>query len=255
MKIFVITHKDYFFPKEEYYVPLQVGTSLLKGKYIKDSQGENISELNSSFCELTALYWIWKNASEDIVGLVHYRRYFSSNSDGVIFSGKKILGKKELLSKLESNDIIISQPRNYFIFSIRKHYCKAHAPGDLDKLKQVVHVLSPEYDNAFETVMSSTKISLYNMLICRKEVLNEYCSWLFPILFELKNHINYEHYDSYQKRVFGFLGERLFNVWLYKNKDKYKQCYVPVTNIEGENLLYKGFCLFKRHFLKREQGI
>ncbi|MEY8711619.1 DUF4422 domain-containing protein [Mangrovibacter phragmitis] len=252
MKIFVITHKDYTFPSEGYYIPLQVGPNSLNSQYLRDNTGDNIAVLNQSFCELTALYWIWKNVSTDIVGLVHYRRYFSAENDsGINFIKSKIIDENEIISKLQHSDILIPKPRNYFIFSIRKHYAKAHFESDLIKLEKVILKRCPEYKNAFDSVMDNTKLSLYNMFICKKVIIDEYCQWLFPILFDLKDNIDITHYDKYQKRIFGFLGERLFNIWLVHNSGKYSQGYIPVRNIEGENLPLKAIGLLKRHLLKR----
>ncbi|MEL5653697.1 DUF4422 domain-containing protein, partial [Serratia nevei] len=93
------------------------------------------------------------------------------------------------------------------------------------------------------------KISLYNMFISRKEIIDEYCEWLFGILFSLKDKIPYETYDTYQRRVFGFMSERLFNVWIRANAHRLKVKEMAVANIEGENVLKKGFGLIKRQYL------
>lgn len=77
IKIIVAAHKPYEMPDDEVYLPVYVGAM---GKtdvgYQRDDEGENISILNPYFCELTGLYWAWKNLSEDYIGLVHYRRLF-----------------------------------------------------------------------------------------------------------------------------------------------------------------------------------
>lgn len=78
--IYQITHKYcYKLPYQEGYIPMYVGATGNKNVpagYMRDDVGDNISEKNNSYCELSGLYWIWKNCEADIVGLVHYRRYF-----------------------------------------------------------------------------------------------------------------------------------------------------------------------------------
>ena len=81
IKILVATHKKYDMPSEDIYLPIHVGR---EGKedlgYQGDNQGENISLKNSNYCELTGLYWAWKNLQCDVIGLSHYRRYFTDKS-------------------------------------------------------------------------------------------------------------------------------------------------------------------------------
>jgi len=84
VKVIIATHKKYRMPNDDMYLPLYVGAEGKKDRkgdelnlgYVKDNTGENISSLNPSFCELTGLYWAWKNLVVDYIGLVHYRRYF-----------------------------------------------------------------------------------------------------------------------------------------------------------------------------------
>lgn len=249
-RIYVVSHKSYEFPKDSFFVPLQVGKSPQKiaEHSVKDSSGNNIADLNSSFCELTAIYWIWKNTQDEFIGLSHYRRYFSSNSDALKVNGKNIASSAELGDLLKDTDILISKPRNYYITSIKNHYVHAHHQSDYTKLRDEISLQHPAYLADFDHVMGGTKISLYNMFVCKKSLIDEYFAWLFPILFALEKKIPYQDYDAYQKRVFGFMAERLFNVWLHHQRDRLKIKYLPVVNIDGENLLLKGIGLLKRHF-------
>ena len=77
IKIIIASHKKYQTAEEEMYVPIQVGAEVkekIEG-YIQDNTGDNISTKNPYYCELTGLYWAWKNLDADYIGLVHYRRY------------------------------------------------------------------------------------------------------------------------------------------------------------------------------------
>lgn len=250
MKVFVVSHKSYEFPTVQEYVPLKVGVSddRIAPHYEQDCDGDNIAQLNPSFCELTAAYWIWKNSQDDMIGLAHYRRYFASSSSSLMVKGKRIASPDELNKFLEEADILVAKPRNYFITSIKSHYIHAHHESDYTQLRDEIALQQPDYLKDFDHVMAGTKISLYNMFVCKKSLIDGYFSWLFPLLFALEKKIDYQNYDAYQKRVFGFMAERLFNVWLHHQRDRLSIKYMPVVNIDGENLILKGIGLLKRHF-------
>nr|WP_315540857.1 DUF4422 domain-containing protein [uncultured Haemophilus sp.] len=253
LTVLVITHKDYEFPHSACYRPLFVGgkrpKSLKNEVFYRDNSGVNIAEKNSSFCELTGLYWAWKNGvfeNNQYVGLVHYRRYFAGKA--LYLKKKQIASESELLTILEKYDVILPRKRNYFIESIYAHYQHAHHIKDLELTRVVITELQPEYLKSFDTVMQGRKLHLYNMFVMPSEKASEYCHWLFSILFELEKRVDVTQYDNYQKRVFGFIAERLFNVWILYNQLNVK--YLPVVNLEGENLIKKGLNLLKRKFLK-----
>ena len=212
LKIIIATHKKYEFPNASYYVPIQVGKTLtgLELNILSDNTQINISDKNQSYCELTALYWAWKNRffqDVDYIGLVHYRRYFSGK--GLRVKGKTIASENELSTLLKDADCLVP--------------CKRDKYSD--------------YLNSFDSVMQGKILHLYNMFVIKKSLFEEYCHWLFTILFELEKKIDVSTYDSYQKRVFGFIAERLFNVWLQKNNIKLKE--VEVVSLEKQNIIFK----------------
>lgn len=241
IKILVATHKEYWMPKDEVYLPLHVGR---EGKqnlgYVGDNTGENISAKNANYCELTGLYWAWKNLECEYIGLCHYRRYFSKKSVG---KDKKaaILHKDDYEKLLQKYDVLLPKKRNYYIETVRSQYEHAHNKRDLDEVEKIVQELYPEYSEAFNKVMNRTKLHILNMFVMKKEKFDEYCKWLFDILFELEKRINISDYNKYEARVFGFLSERLFNVWL--ERQNMNCCEVPVVNLEDVNWI-KKICNF-----------
>ena len=247
IKILVATHKTYNFPEGTMYQPIQVGKTIGLNDfgYLGDDTGDNISDKNRSFNELTALYWAWKNEffkDSDFCGLVHYRRYFSGQDTAI--NGKRVLGPDGAEKLMADSDVVVPKKRNYFVETIKSHYIHAHYEKDFNHIRELILEQSPSYIDAFDRVMGQRSLHLYNMFIMRPELFTAYCEWLFPLLFELEKRVDISSYDDYQKRIFGFLAERLFNVWLLKNNLKVKE--LKVVNIEGENLLLKGLNMLKR---------
>ena len=116
-KILVAAHKAYGVPESDLYLPIQVGAEGKDGiGFIRDDSGENISNLNANFCELTGAYWAWKNLDDDYIGLVHYRRYFAGKEKFKVNGRtKKILSENELDKLLLNTDIILPKKRSYYI--------------------------------------------------------------------------------------------------------------------------------------------
>lgn len=247
-KLMIVSHKPYRFPENPLYVPIRVGCrgATEIGGNRCDNTGENISEKNGTYCELTALYWAWKNRffeADDYVGLVHYRRYFSGKMH---FGPQKILSKEEILTILRSFDVIVPAKRCYCIETVYSHYTHAHHRKDLDAIRKTIASEAPDYLEAFDTVMQQRRLYLYNMFVISSARFDAYCGWLFPLLESAEREIDVSGYDDYQRRVFGFLAERLFNVWLLKNALSTYE--VKIVNLEGESLLKKGVMMLKRKF-------
>lgn len=217
IEIYVASIKDFDLPTyEKCYIPIEVGYLLreyhLSIKSANDAVGNNISKLNESFCELTALFWLWKNSNAEIVGLLHYRRYlgFSRTQKNSILKEENI---REILSE---KDIIL--PRKKFLYgSVRSQYATGQYIKDYDLCGDIIKEKYPDYYKDFIEISNEESMYAYNIFIAPKELIDQYCEWIFDVLFCAMKRIDYIHYTNQQKRIFGFLSERLFNVWLRHN--------------------------------------
>lgn len=238
-RIYVMTHKKIEPIQNDIYIPLHAGR---KGKenlgYVGDDTGDSISEKNSSYCELTGLYWLWKNVDCDNVGICHYRRFFTRN--------EQILDKEYIEQVLQDYDMIIPDSRCAKEESVKLHYAARHNVEDLLLCGEIIKSNCPEYYGAFDFVMNSNLISVGNMWITHKHIFNKYCEWLFDILFEVEKRLDFSKYDDYQGRVMGFLSERLFRVWLLMQDYTIREEYVKMietkdflNDIKGTQLKYQ----------------
>lgn len=183
------------------------------GAAFTDDTGENIHSKNPFYCELTALYWIWKNDKSGIVGLEHYRRFFLS-----LNGHHRPLSRCQIRKILKTHDVIVSSPVNWGgVESVRGQYERSHIVSDLVLCEKIIKKNSPEFSPFFTKFFSEYSLSPFNMFVMRKPLLNEYCAWLFPLLAMVESELGDLSCRSlYQQRVFGFLAERLFNVWIMK---------------------------------------
>lgn len=194
---------------------IQAGAALtqerISDKMITDDTGKHISSRNQQFCELTALYWIWKNAEEDIVGLVHYRRHFILPEDWV--------------ERMRRNEVDVILPVPLYVApSVAENYRERHDPSDWEYMMQYLKENHEKEYNQAEEFFGKNLYSPCNMFIMRKEVLDELCVWLFPILFQAAGYGG-ERKDRYQNRYPGFLSERLMSFYFERHRNRYKVVY------------------------------
>lgn len=248
LKIIVAAHKPYRMPNDPCYLPVHVGAAdkVTHFGYQPDDEGENISGKNPNFCELTGLYWAWKNLEADYIGLVHYRRHFSVKKGSDKFSS--IATGEQLSRLLETSDILLPKKRYYYIESNYSQYIHAHHAEDLDITRQILSEKYPEAVPAFDAVMRRTYGHRFNMMVMKRELLDEYCTWLFDVLFTLEERLDIVDYSSYDARVFGFVSERLLDVWMEAYRHTCRE--VPYIYMEKQNWLKKGSA-----FLLRKLGL
>lgn len=203
---YIITHKAFTPPADPSYQPLQVGFGKDLG-WLRDNTGQNIAAKNKNWCELTGLYWIWKNdQSSTHVGISHYRRYFAQ--------GKAPISGQQVLALLENHDLLIAEFEPYRESVYEQYAIESGYARDLDTVRAIIERLYPEDTEAFDAVMKQGGISQYNMMIAPKPLYDDYCAWLFAILEQAEAQIDLSGYNAYQQRIFGFLSERLLNVYV-----------------------------------------
>lgn len=256
IKIIVATHKKYNMPEDSIYIPVQVGA---EGKedlgYEKDNKGDNISLKNPYYCELTGLYWAWKNLDADYIGLSHYRRHFtcSKNIPKKEENKFKVLLNREQVEKiLEKTDIILPKKRKYYIENLYDHYKHTMHVETLDETRKVIKAQCPEYLVEFDKLHKRTSAHMFNMFIMKKEYLDQYCDWMFKILFELEKRIDPKQYDTFHARYLGRISELLLDVWINTNNLKYEE--VKVIDMQNVNWFKKGMAFLQAKFTGKKYG-
>ena len=159
IKIIVATHKKYWMPSDEIYLPIHVGAEWKDAElgYVKDNTGDNISIKNKNYCELTGLYWVWKNLDADYIGLAHYRRHFCVNgTKGGKF--ERVLTKNQVEEWIKECDIILPNPRNYYIETNYSQYAHAHHAIDLDTTREILAEKYSDYLAAYDKSMKMTTV-------------------------------------------------------------------------------------------------
>ncbi len=214
MSIYIVTHKIFDIPKENGYIPIQVGAIrghvLPKGAYF-DDDGDNISDKNKNYCELTGIYWLWKHVKDDYIGIVHYRRYFSRHYNG------RLLSKSDIEKQLKKHDMILPFIR-HLDKTVIEQYCESGYKKDLLITGEVIKEKYPEYYDEFEKFINGKDVYFGNMFITSKTIYDDMCRWLFDILFEVERRVDVSEYSEYFSRIYGFISERLLYVYVSHNK-------------------------------------
>lgn len=229
LTMYMVTHKavDYI-PVGR--TPIFVGSGDNLDNYISDATGDNISSYNKNYCELTALYWIWKNDKHSkFVSIEHYRRFFMKRNNIL----PVIYRNTEISRLLVENDIVTSRFYDYGL-SIREFYRTRHYEEDLNAVEKAIKQLYPEYAKTFTEVMDGCRIPMFNMMATCKELFDDYCEWLFSILFMASKEIDMAGRTDFQQRAYGFLSERMLEVWIRYNK--LKAYRTPIYYLQDSHL-------------------
>lgn len=256
--IIIAAHKTYRMPDDPMYLPLHVGAACHTQDpgYVRDDTGENISALNPSFCELTGLYWAWKNLDADYIGLAHYRRHFSLHKRGKD-PFDSVLKSDELLPLLGQTKAFVPGKRRYYIETLYSHYAHTHYADQLDQTREIIAERCPEYLESYDAVVNRTWGYMFNMMILRRDLLDAYCQWLFGILFALRERMKDVELDAFQARFYGRVSEIIFNVWLDQQlktgvigPDELRE--IPCIHMEPVNWAKKGTAFLKAKFMNQK---
>ena len=258
IKIFICCHKQFNIEKMDFLAPIHVGAenSLQLNYEFSDNIGDNISHLNKSYCELTALFWAWKNYESEYYGLFHYRRYLILSKRMINdYKGNKYripykIYKKpnletlkrindcneEIQNLVEQYDIIMPIGENMHV-TVYEHYISAinHRRQDIDIIVNIISKEFPQYIEAMNKYLNGKYHYFGNIFICNKEILDSYCKWLFTILAKYDEQKNITGYNEQEIRVDGYLAERLLGIyytWLKDTNPNLRWAEVPRAHFE-----------------------
>ena len=246
ISIYVVGHKQFDMPvKSSIYIPLMVGNQYeeLPEGWLSDSTGENISGKNPRYNELTGFYWIWKNSNADIVGVCHYRRYFITPVGKIknVMTGKKskFITENYIKKSLSSHDVILHNKTfipggNLEQLCVKKNDSKECEKSRLsreilDVMNHSFQKLYPEDYVTYKKVMNGRYAHLLNIVVCYKEIFNQYCEWLFPLLYDMEKEIDRQFPERKHERCMGLIAERLLDVWVLKKSLRIKECFTVNT--------------------------
>lgn len=257
VEIFVITHACTVLPDAPPFVPIQAGSAILPTLpgVISDAKGDNISVLNPHYSELTAQYWVWKNrATAEYIGFFHYRRFLDFESplspdrattwrtfdEFMAFDPRTMESfgwSQAAISRVcDGADIIVPGKQDLLVdqpgprrVSVLEHYAYWNRREDIEMARQAIAALHPAYIEASDQVMHAPRAHLYNVFIMRRQLFHRYMAWLFDIFGYLSERIGAGgSLAAAQPRVFGYLGERLLNVFVAHER----QCGCTVRELE-----------------------
>lgn len=216
MGIYVVSHKEIMrkFPVGYNTIIVNANVNKIDGDFY-DNTGDNITDKNESYCELTAMYWIWKNKKDKFVGINHYRRFFVDDD-------KELLSIKTVEKVISSNKVIVPKKEKFKVTIGTKYWTTSGYKSDLSVIRDAIIEYSPEYVDDYDSFMNQNKMYCYNMLIMNNKMYNEYCKWLFGVMEIIENNLDSQgrgvkSRKGYYKRIYGFIAERLFNVYIKHN--------------------------------------
>ena len=197
----------------DYVFPIQVGRANADRTIadIVDNTGDNISNCNGNYSEMTGLYWIWKNKLQEGVddgnqyyGFGQYRRMLEFTPDDFL--------------RLIDNDVdaVLPYPMPYEP-NIHAHHERYIKKDDWDVLMRAVTELAPLYCSYFDSVLDQQYLYNYNVILAKKSVLREYCEWLFPILMRVEDLTDGKNRSD---RYIGYMAETLETLYFYFNSER-----------------------------------
>lgn len=237
VELLVATHKKSEIELPPYCKKIQVNAEK-NGRwdgYLHDNDyPDNLSQKNNTYCELTALHWLWKCSRAEIGGLFHYRRFLSGETDLTLFNecnvsrseeeiGNSIISEKRIEELLYDADVIVELQKAPFPLTTYEDLQKFVYLDDIWKLIEIIETKYSDYTESLWAVLRSTNISYCNMFIAKRKFIDDYCRWLFSVLSDMELCIPILQYDVNHQRILGYFAEILMNVYILHNGIKSKK--------------------------------
>lgn len=188
-----------------YEIPIQAGAAIADKSIavVKDNTGINISNKNRMYCEMSAVYWIWKNTNHDWIGIEHYRRH--------------LLVKPEMLK----DDIDAIMPLPYICYPNEMAQFLRFTTGNVkEAMLRALEALHPLEFEDYKKILYGKFQYTYNLVCARNQVFGDYCRWLFEITEYMEEYYAAAVPELVETRAFSYVAEVLTNLYfMYHQKD------------------------------------
>ena len=278
VKILVGYHKPAYLLKSDVLVPIHLGRALateaskdgvmskedyqwMLDNMIGDDTGDNISKENRKFCELTALYWAWKNydklGNPDYIGFMHYRRHFKFNSDYINFVEKNYwytsyidqnyisdagLNNNCIYQAIKNTDVIYPCPVKHDK-DVKSSFYQLATALDLNikyfcKFTETVKSLFPNLKCSLDDYLNSNGEIPCNMFIMKRELFFKYAEMLFTVLFQTDKTIDYSGLSINGKRILAYASEKLLAAYILnlKSNKNFKFKTLPISKTKDTDI-------------------
>ncbi len=190
---------------------IQAGAALTDERIapFTDDEGDNISIKNHMYCEMSAVYWIWKNEKHDWVGIEHYRRHLLVRPEMIKPGIDAFLPLPYLCYPNEA-----SQFRRFINEKVFNSFLRA------------LSELHPENIESYRAIIYGKYQYTYNLICARWDVFDEYCSWFFNITEYMEKTMGEEVPDLKETRAFSYIAEVLTNIFFLSNRDRFNIMHV-----------------------------
>jgi hypothetical protein len=218
-----------------------------------NNTGDDIPALNASYSELTGLYWLWKNCDAQYKGLVHYRRLLwgpRARQSSARRTRTRISWTARNCSSSSPRRAALAKQRNYYIETVYDHYSYTLDESQLDKTRSVIEECCPEYLAAWDNLMKSTRVHVFNMFVMPANLFDSYCAWPFPLLEALGQRIDTSDMDPFAAHWPRRVSERMLDPWLATNGILYAE--FPAVSPEPVDWVKSGSSFLATKFLGKK---
>lgn len=227
LRLSVAAPEGGWLPKDPMYV--MVPTVAANGDFAPDDPGRC-----ASYGDLTTLYWAWKHLDGDYVGFMPKNRLLTLR--GFMPQRKYALTLDQARLLASGAQAVLPRRQRYRMETGYGHYARAHDAEDLNALRRLISERWPEYLDAYDQAMRRGAGHRFNLFILRRDLLEDYCAWLFELLGALEKKLDSPALDA--------LAEPLLDVWLDTRGIEYRE--IHCIDLDRPSWVARGAGFIKR---------
>lgn len=249
VEVFQAFHRDFIKSDDADWIR-KISVGGFRSSGLEAVSGDNIEHLNPFYCEITTLYYMWKNSSADIQGLYHYRRYLNFIVEKKWnWRGQKTIRhkpknikflsspaqKEKIIESMRLFDVVLPLPE-FMDPNVKQQFVNACNQEIWDIFLNSLKDVKPEFVPHLKLFELNSYASMCNLFVAKRDFVDSYCKDLFPLLDHLWQKNKDRFSSTFLNRYPGLLAERFLGLWLHVKRPKI--LYVPMAVISERKPWY-----------------